>query len=92
MEVSEKVKALERQLEAYPPALNPEELAKVLSISRRYVDKLFERTDKVRSEGKDPMKEGCLVYFVLDPTSGRMHRRVSKADLINYMISNQPTN
>lgn len=64
---------LERALEKYPPALDPEQVAEVLGVTRRYVDNL--------------LREGKLDHFVLDPTKQRLEKRVNKAALIAFMLN-----
>ena len=66
---------LEKQLEGYPVALDPGQVAEVLGVSRRYVDQL--------------LTAGKLQHFVLDETKQRKEKRVTKAALIAFMSNNQ---
>jgi excisionase family DNA binding protein len=75
MEEKERREALERQLKDYPEALDPTQVAEVLNCTRRYVDKLIDA--------------GKLPAFALDPTKERQEKRVTKADLMAYMLKNQ---
>lgn len=87
MTTNEKWTLLQMQLaDKYPVAMTPEQVAEALAVSRRYVDKLFDRTDAVRARGGDPEQEGCLVYFVLDSEKERQEKRVNQASLITYML------
>lgn len=63
---------LENKLEKYPLALNPEEVAAVLGVTRRYVDKLID--------------DNILEHFVIDPNKQYKQKRVLKSKLIDYMI------
>lgn len=80
LEETEQVKQLKAQLEAqlekYPVALDPEQVAEVINCSRRYVDQLID--------------DGKLPYFVLDDTKTYKQKRVLKVNLMAFMI-NQAT-
>lgn len=74
--MSDDIKAtLERELAGYPVSLEPTEVAEILGVSRRYVDKLLD--------------DGKLQHFVLDETKTQKQKRVLKAVLIAYMIQQQ---
>lgn len=74
MTQSDRKNTLEKQLEGYPVALDPDQVAEVLGITRRTVDKL--------------LNEEKLPYFAIDPEAARQQKRVTKGDLIDYMINN----
>lgn len=78
MTASDRRDTLEKQLEAYPVALDPDQVAEILGITRRTVDKL--------------LNEGKLPYFAVNPEAARQLKRVTKADLIGYMINNHINN
>lgn len=63
---------LDTQLEKYPVALDPIQVAEILGISRRYVDQL--------------LADGKVGYFVIDETKKQQQKRVLKANLIAYII------
>ena len=68
-------RALEAQLSKYEAiGLNPEQVAEVLGVTRRYVDTL--------------LNEGKLEHFVLDPTKQLKQKRVTKQALISYIQKN----
>lgn len=68
---------LEKFMAKYPVALDPEQVAEILGITRRTVDKLLE--------------EDRLKYFVVNPDSERKLKRITKADLVAYMLDNHLT-
>lgn len=67
-----KTAILERELEKYPTALDPNQVAEVLGVSRKTVDKLLEN--------------GTLDCFTVDPTAERKQKRVTKATIIDFMM------
>lgn len=69
----EKTALLERQLAAYPDSLDLDQVAEVINVSRKTVDRLTEA--------------GTLEAFAVDPTKQRQDKRVAKAILIAYMLN-----
>jgi excisionase family DNA binding protein len=65
---------LEKVMEGYPVALDPDQVAAILGITRRTVDKLLD--------------EGKIQHFVINPGSERKLKRVTKVDLVDYMLQN----
>ena len=74
MSTIEKRTALQQQLKDYPPSLTPDQVAEVIGVDRKTADRL--------------LREGKIESFVLDPEAQRLRRRVTKAVLIDYMITN----
>lgn len=70
-----KVALLERQLEKYPDSLDPDQVAEIMNVGRKTVDRLLDA--------------GTLEGYVIDPTKERQEKRVVKAILIAYMINNK---
>lgn len=61
-------------LDGYPLALDPDQVAEILGITRRTVDKL--------------LHDGKIKYFAIDPEAERKQKRVAQCDLIAYMTAN----
>lgn len=69
---------LEKFMAAYPVALDPDQVAEILGITRRTVDKLLD--------------EHRIEHFVINPDAERKQKRVTKAVLVGYMLDNHITN
>lgn len=74
MTVEDRQAEIERFMASYPVALDPDQVAEILGITRRTVDKLLD--------------ENRLTYFVINPEAERKQKRVTKADLVAYMLDN----
>lgn len=66
-----KIALLESQLAQYPDSLDLDQVASVMNVSRKTVDRLVE--------------SGTLSAYTVDPTKQRQDKRVVKAILIAYM-------
>lgn len=75
MQESKRLEDLENMLKEYPPSLDPTQVAEVLNCTRKYVDKLI--------------NNHRIPAYTLDPSKERQEKRVTKADLIAYMLKNQ---
>lgn len=74
MTVDTKRAEIEKFITGYPVSLDPDQVAEILGITRRTVDKLLD--------------EQRIKYFVINPESERKLKRVTKADLVSYMLDN----
>lgn len=64
---------LEEELKEYDRTLNRDQVAKILSLSRRTVDGLIEKK--------------LIPSFTLDPEATRKNIKINKSDLILYMLN-----
>lgn len=69
-----KIEELKSLLDKYPPAMNLDQVAEALNCSRRTVDKKVE--------------QGELKAFTLNPKAKSQNLRVTKAELMAYMLKN----
>jgi len=74
-ELNKRRAALERQFKDYDDSLDIETVAQILNVSK----------DKAR----DLVMRGIIKSFVVDPTKERKTRKVTKADLISFILSNK---
>ena len=74
-EHEKRLQALEDQFKDQAQSLDLETVAQLLNVSRRYVDTLID--------------ERKLQAYSLDTTKQRQTKRVTKADLIAYILKNQ---
>lgn len=74
-EHEKRLQALEDQFKDQAQSLDLETVAQLLNVSRRYVDTLID--------------ERKLQAYSLDITKQRQTKRVTKADLIAYILKNQ---
>lgn len=65
---------IKKLLESYPLALDPDQVAEILGITRRTVDKL--------------LADGKIRHFAIDPEAERKQKRVAQYDLIAYITAN----
>lgn len=69
---------LENDLKEYPAVLDPDTVAEILGVSKKTINNMI--------------TAGRLVFFALDPTKERKQYRITKADLIAYMLDTNSIN
>lgn len=68
---------LYKSLEQFPPALNTDQVAQALGVQRRTAERLLE----------GEAETARIKYFLLDDTKSRGQKRVTKATLVEFMLS-----